>query len=321
MEDCSKEFMNDRLRAMLLQEQKFYQCADYLHRASSSSFSSSAEHPAVCPLQILNEIAALVTDTKLLQLEDDSSRSENNSFATPTSVVQDMSAVAVSQQPQRKAAHQKRHRVELSLLGVWRNQMLDWMCNVVRSKCLNKSLVEISFSILDRFVAIKLNDEYFPSRQEFQLYCLTALHIAFKTSASVGHLSVEYLVIISGGMFPAQRFVAMELEMLKTLKWHVNPPTIMSYCHSYLEISQMKVPKSVFATCEYMAEVAIADEFFIAKSASGIALGIVLLATGQEKLPFASTLKFLLEQLRGLAFVEYEEFDSIIQQLECLWWC
>lgn len=194
--------------------------------------------------------------------------------------------------------------------------MVDWMCQVVRCKHLNKGVVEVSFSILDRFLVHKLQYESI-SREEFQLYCLVSLHIAFKTSASAGRLSLKQLANMAGGVYDAEEIQETELEILQTLQWHVNPPTVMTFCDVYLKLHDTQLSKNVYSTCEYMAEVAIADEYFISKNASSIALAIVLLATRKEGVRFTWTQK-LLQELRGRLFVEGDEFESILQQLECL---
>jgi hypothetical protein len=210
-----------------------------------------------------------------------------------------------------------REKLELSLIGSWRNQMFDWMCQVVRFAHLNKGVVEVSFDILDRFMVSRIHDNSI-SRDEFRLYCLVSLHIAFKTSASAGRLSLEQLLSMSGGVYQAEEIQANELEILQTLQWHVNPPTIMTFCDLYLKLHETQLSKNVYKACEYMAEVAIADEFFISKPCSSIALAITLLVTRKEGVRFAWTQK-LLEELRGRVFVEGDEFESILQHLE--WLC
>ncbi|CAJ1920730.1 unnamed protein product [Cylindrotheca closterium] len=312
----NKGFMDDQLAAMLLQEQKFYRCSDYL-----GSCSSSTEHPVpitVCPLQILNEMANLVTDTQLVRIDSSSnfSKSDSKSEASPTTVVHDMYESPHHSRPPLSKQQSQRDKFELSLIGAWRSQMFDWICQVVRFSQLNKGVVEVSFNILDRFLVSKVQHDNI-SREEFRLYCLASLHIAFKTSASAGRLSMKQSLSMSGGFYQVEEIQAAELEILQNLQWHVNPPTIMAFCDLYLKLHETQLSKKVYSACEYMAEVAIADEFFISKPCSSIALAITLLVTRKEGIRFAWAQK-LLQELRGRVFVEGDEFESILQQLECL---
>ena len=305
----NRELVDEQLAAMLLQEKKFYQCSAYLETCSSSS---EPPVPTVCPLQILNEMASIVTDRQFVRLESSSSiESGDDSDATPTAVVDDI--YENHEIPKRQS---QRDKLELSLIATWRHQMFDWVCQVVRCKCLNKGVVEVSFNILDRFVAMKLEEQSI-SRGDFQLYCLVAVYIAFKTSASAGRLTLKHLISMAGGVYQSEDFHRAELEMLETLQWRVNPPTIMTFCDVYLSLDEAQLSENVYSVCEYMAEVAVADEFFISKPCSTIALGIVLLAARKEGVKFAWT-QNLLQELRGLVFVEGDEFESILQQLKHL---
>lgn len=310
----NKEFMDDQLAAMLQQEKKFYSCSDYLETWSSSSDHAAS---AVCPLQILNELANLVTDTQCVRIEESSASSESgNTHATPTTVMLDVYATTHTSRPLKPKQWPRREKIELSLIASWRHQMFDWICQVVRCKHLGNGTVEVSFSILDRFMAIKLRTQSI-LREEFYLYSLVSLYIAFKTSATDSRLTLNHLISMMRGVYQADDFEAAELEILETLQWHVNPPTIMDFCDLYLSLDKTQLPKNTYNVCEYMTEVAIADEFFISKPCSKIALGITLLATRKRGVKFAWTKKFL-HELRGRVFVEGDEFESILQQLEHL---
>jgi hypothetical protein len=95
--------------------------------------------------------------------------------------------------------------------------------------------------------------------------CMVSLYISAKTGASIRKLTLTSVVKISQGLFQAEQITAAELEILKALQWHVNPPTVMAFCELYLHLYASEVPHRVYASCEYLADLALADEFFISR--------------------------------------------------------
>ena len=184
---------------------------------------------------------------------------------------------------------------------------------------MERDSVAVTFSILDRFLAIKLkeDEEIVICRETFQLYCMASLHISVKMGASIRRLRLETLVDMAQGLFQAKDIADAELEILQALKWHVAPPTIMQFVGMYANLLPSHVPESVYTSCEYMADLALADEFFIPKSASLVALCILLTATQQEGLSLIES-RGLLKNLQGLVHVKGETFDCVLQRLECL---
>lgn len=197
--------------------------------------------------------------------------------------------------------------------------MYDWTCEVVIGLNLDQDTVAVAFSILDRYLAIKVKQDvdFSPCREEYQLFCVACLYLAIKLVATLQSFVLgRNLVETSNGRFTADDITATELDILKNLKWHVNPPTVMGFCNLYMDFYGSLSPR-VFAYCRYLADAALADEFFISKPSSVIALGIMLLATQKEGMPFPESHK-LLENLQGLVQVNEDEFNSVFRRLECL---
>lgn len=195
--------------------------------------------------------------------------------------------------------------------------MYSWTRSVVRGLHLDRNAVAVAFSILDRFLAIKLKENDEISRETFQLYCMVSLYIAAKSSASIRKLRLASVVRISQGLFRDDEITEAEIEILKALQWHVNPPTVLEYCELYLDLHPSEASRRVLSSCEYLADLAVADEFFISRAPSVIALGVVLLATQQAGIPFAES-QGLLKNLKGLVRVQGDTFESVFQRLECL---
>jgi hypothetical protein len=305
------EQQRDNLKAMILQEEKHYQCEDYLE-------TDQPEIVKFSPLHIVAEMASLVTDVQHLSHESLLRRSPTSSLSVESKSCLSPSCSSIDLY---KTSMSHRSQVELSLLSSWRNQMHTWICSVVDGLNLEQDIVAVTFSILDRYVAIKLKQDrcfFAPCRDKFQLYSMVCLYIAVKVVVPFQELYAESLVEISHGLFTLSDITTTELNVLMVLKWHVNPPTVMTFCDLYLKsFSSVTLSRRMFVNCQYMADVALADEFFISKPSSLIALGIICLSIQKDKLPFTEG-KNLLESLQGLVHVHGDEFDSIFQRLECV---
>jgi hypothetical protein len=301
------DHVRDNLEAMILLEKKFYHCEDYLE--------TDQPEPTYSPLHAVAEMANLVTDIQFLDMNPlfassskEGGSHKNNKSVSPAGSVHDLYAMQMSR---RRFTH------ELSMLSAWRHQMYSWTRIVISGLHLDRDTVAVAFSTLDRFLTIKMRDNDEISREDFQLYCMVSLYISAKTGASIRKLRLTSVVKISQGLFQAEQITAAELEILKALQWHVNPPTVMAFCKLYFYLYASEVPHRVYASCENLADLALADEFFISKAPSVIALCVVLLATQQTGMPLAESHGFL-KNLQGLVRVQGDTFDSVFQRLECL---
>ncbi|KAL3905673.1 MAG: hypothetical protein SGARI_004346, partial [Bacillariaceae sp.] len=192
--------------------------------------------------------------------------------------------------------------LEISCLSGWRHQMFDWTCSVcqgVVGEEHSRTVVATTFSILDRYLAVVLSKEtdelLSVSREEFQLFCMVSLYIAAKTLISAAHnkLTIATMVCISRQVYSAQDITATERDILLALDWHVNPPTVSCFCRLFLELFPLEVqdwdvrmendapPMRSMARhqCEYLAELALDDVFFLDKAATTVGLAIVVLVT------------------------------------------
>jgi hypothetical protein len=74
---------------------------------------------------------------------------------------------------------------------------------------------------------------------------MVSLYISAKTGASIRKRRLTSVVKMSQGLFQAEQITAAELEILKALQWHVNPPTVMAFCELYLHLYASEVPHKV----------------------------------------------------------------------------
>ena len=314
-----------QLEAMVRQENRFYRCADYLE--------VDEPEPVYSPLHVVAECALLVTDVRSALREDVQAKnilqspSRVNKFPSPTrspnTSFNDIYSLSESiPQPNRPPrSRSKRPSVELSFLHSWRHQMLDWAFTVANIFGLDRDVVTVAFSILDRYVSFEMetDDDVPISRKDFQLYSMTAMYIAVKNVVPVRKLTMDTLVDMSRGGYTAEEFTSKERDILFALDWHLNPPTVIDFCRQYMRLfpgSQSSMFE-VEECCRYIAEMALDDVYFISKSSSTVALAIFLLAMQRVEAYMGETHNFL-ENLKGSVSIQSGEFNSITGRLECL---
>lgn len=126
----------------------------------------------------------------------------------------------------------------------WFTGMTDWCCSVADGCKLPPQTVEVAMNILDRYLlcTFKSKDPYsrqsisfkpkenniFRSSSKFQLVVVTCLHIASKSDA-FATLTPELLETLCRKEIAARDIETMAMKILSTLKFQVNPPTVISF--------------------------------------------------------------------------------------------
>jgi hypothetical protein len=124
---------------------------------------------------------------------------------------------------------------------------------------------------------------------------------------------------MSRGFYASDDILYTERQILKTLSWYVNPTTALSFCRVYWEL--FPVPPSVAfqSLCQALAEMALADVFFLRRKTSLIGLGIILHAPRTEGIQATVTEEFWGE-LQGTLNLKNNqgELEAICRRLEFL---
>lgn len=158
-----------------------------------------------------------------------------------------------------------------------REKMAQWEYRIVDHFGLSRDLVGISFSILDRFTSKCVCD-----RRAYKLAAMTSLFVAIKLR-NPRKFSIDTLATLSRGEFNTSHIAQMELIMLKTLDWRLNPPTIQSFIctwgnHLFKETYATESIQRAF----FLAEIAVFDTLLASKQRA--LLAIAALAHGMEGL-------------------------------------
>ena len=170
-------------------------------------------------------------------------------------------------------AAEKNLTKEGSVDGSCREKLVEWTYKVSDHFRIPREIVACAVSFLDRFV-----ERCGCDRTAFKLAAMTSLYIATKT-LNGKQISIHTLAELSRGEFTGDHIAEMELIMLETLEWKLNPPTIQSYIrHILMHMPSRKNFDMIYSHATFLAELSIFDYVFVPHDRIIIALGAVMIA-------------------------------------------
>lgn len=160
-----------------------------------------------------------------------------------------------------------------------REQIAEWSFRVVDYFRIDREVVAMSMSFLDRFLATCRCD-----RTSFKLAATTTLHLAVKLLYPCKLADLGILSDLSRGEFDMKDVCQMESHILLTLSWHMHPPTAMSFAALFLDhffsSRSVNIPSGdiddIYDVAAFFTELAVLDYFFVPMKDSSIALASML---------------------------------------------
>lgn len=160
-----------------------------------------------------------------------------------------------------------------------REQIVEWSFRVVDYFRIDREVVAVSISLLDRFLAVCECD-----RSTFKLAATTTLHLAVKLlhPYKLGELGI--LSDLSRGEFDMNDVACMERHVLQSLQWKLHPPTPIAFStllldfifsHQSLNLSSTDVD-DLYDISSFFTELSLCDYYFIGVDPSSIALASVI---------------------------------------------
>lgn len=135
----------------------------------------------------------------------------------------------------------------------------------------------LHMNILDRYLSRHLSI----GESVYQLVAMTSLYLAVKLH-STRKISVSSMSELSKGHFRVDQIEQMEVFIIKTLRWRLNPPTptILLNIASPIIHALVKDDDSyeIGVLAKYLLELSVCDAFFIDKRPSSIAYASILVA-------------------------------------------
>lgn len=160
-----------------------------------------------------------------------------------------------------------------------REQIVEWSFRVVDYFRIDREVVAMSLSFLDRFLSTCNCD-----RSTFKLAATATLNLAVKLlhPCKLGDLGI--LSDLSRGEFNMRDVAEMESHILQALKWNLHPPTAIALSTIFLDC--IILDDSINLTgadiddlhdiSSFFTELAVCDYFFVGVSPSEIALASII---------------------------------------------
>jgi hypothetical protein len=160
-----------------------------------------------------------------------------------------------------------------------REQIVEWSFRVVDYFRIDREVVALSMSFLDRFLATCRCD-----RTSFKLAATTTLHLAVKLLYPCKLADLGILSDLSRGEFDMHDVTEMESHILHALEWNLHPPTSAAFTSLFLDyffatravhVSNADLD-DIYDVSSFFCELAICDYFFVPTRASAISLSAIL---------------------------------------------
>jgi len=160
-----------------------------------------------------------------------------------------------------------------------REQIVEWSFRVVDYFRIDREVVAISLSYLDRFLATCHCD-----RTSFKLAATTTLHLAVKILYPCKLVDLGILSDLSRGEFDMSDVCEMETHILRSLSWKLHPPTAVAFVSLFLDyFFCSRSQKLTTADCDdiydvasFFSELAVCDYYFVTMRSSSTALAAIL---------------------------------------------
>mmetsp|Transcript_12494 Transcript_12494/g.35485 ORF Transcript_12494/g.35485 Transcript_12494/m.35485 type:complete len:402 (-) Transcript_12494:273-1478(-) len=124
--------------------------------------------------------------------------------------------------------------------GVWRKQIIEWMYILVKYCKLKHEATAAAVYYLDAAVwtSCSFTSTLVLTPLDYQLCAMTALHLALKVydSPAVRVVKLSCLVKLGNGEFTEDDIIQKEQDLVRTLQWRINPPTVNCFLQRYLEL-------------------------------------------------------------------------------------
>lgn len=160
-----------------------------------------------------------------------------------------------------------------------REQIVEWSFRVVDYFRIDREVVALSISFLDRFLS-----KWRCDRTSFKLAATTTLNLAVKLlyPCKLGELGI--LSDLSRGEFEMADVAEMENCILRSLSWQLHPPTSIAFGTLLLDYVFVDFPfdisssemDDIYDVSSFFCDLAVCDYFFVPIKSSMIGIAAIL---------------------------------------------
>lgn len=200
---------------------------------------------------------------------------------------------------------------------ICREKMCEWSYRVCDHFQAEREIVAVSFSYLDRFV-----DKCSCDRNAFKLAAMTTLYMANKIYGGPHRITISSLASLSRGEYEMSHIAEMEVIILKTLEWRLNPPIAQCFINSFYNYAS--VPhgsNAIYRRAIFFAELALYDYAFVTKERSLVALASLMNAMeGMDNISLDQQSSFV-EVINSTFDVKFtpDIVDAVRNRLWCIY--
>lgn len=156
------------------------------------------------------------------------------------------------------------------LQRTWRRKVAEWLLEFVDEFGLPNDIVAVSVSYMDMYLSKRKTD-----KQQLQLLAMVCIFVASKFH-EVEPISIQELQTLAEGGYTEKSIRDLELDLLSTLNWEMNPITthhIMRHVANYIPAS---IRWSLLEHAEGFCDYALTDYDLISMSKINVATAAVL---------------------------------------------
>ena len=174
--------------------------------------------------------------------------------------------------------NRKRSRKCNGVDTLYRAKMIEYFYRIVDFFELQRDIVSVTINILDRYSLTAEGSSIIDNRKEYQLASMASFYTSIKIFESKV-IGPDFFTNTSRGSFTEKDITDMEMRILLSLKWRMNPPTALAFVHNFMHLIPNDMNKSVrlkiLEHSKYQTELAMNDCWFADKLPSSIALASI----------------------------------------------
>jgi len=196
---------------------------------------------------------------------------------------------------------------ELSLNRSFREIMVNWSYQILDLADCQRETAEYALSYFDRYLQTAHGAQALRQRPVFQLVFVTSLYLAIKIHESIT-MTPGVFSKLSRSAYTKGQIEDMEMSLLQSLQWRMNPPTSMTFVRQILALVSIEIlPVTMRLTVYYLAkaqmDMVLQDYRFVSVKKSVLAMAGILNAL--ESLKYS--LDFGYELIERAGMVEFED--------------
>lgn len=143
-----------------------------------------------------------------------------------------------------------------SMIQTWRHKICDWYYEFIDQYDFDREVAGVALNYFDRYMFHQTSSNFL-TREKFQLVSITSLYLAIKIHSICEDRSARAKAL--GALYYGKCFEAsddladMETEMLQTLDWQLNPPTMHQFAMNYVVLHPLARVSDRFTSYLYEA--------------------------------------------------------------------